>query len=142
MFRSVTITHPVVVNDGKPFEANGAREVPSNGMGFCLLTSTYEITFIPVDSIEKLEGTRASITFQLAQALNQPIKVTKKVLDAMEKVPSANYLIQETLDCPFIEKSNGRPVNKNLLGRYIQADCPLALQVLLGFTVEGVPVNE
>jgi hypothetical protein len=25
---------------------------------------------------------------------------------------------------------------------YIQADCPLALQVLLGFTTEGVPVNE
>ena len=37
----------------------------------------------------------------------------------------------------------GIPYTSKLqIGDYIQADCPLALQVLLGFIIEGVPVND
>jgi hypothetical protein len=37
---------------------------------------------------------------------------------------------------------NSYYTDEDLLMDYVQADCPLALQVLLGFTTEGVPVNE
>jgi hypothetical protein len=105
--------------------------------------------------------------WQLAQALNPPIKVTQAVLDAMEKVHEAKFRTQEK--CPataspiyylcFYEGGGGTwekgwhywtPSDYSIFGKfnkveegdYIQADCPLALQVLLGFTVEGVPKDD
>jgi hypothetical protein len=38
----------------------------------------------------------------------------------------------------FVKDEDGDYIDSG----YIQADCPLALQVLLGFTTEGVPANE
>jgi hypothetical protein len=87
----------------------------------------------------------------LNKALNPPIKVTQAVLDAMEKVPEAKFrkVINDcrneyTYNCSYSTMHGGwytyHPIPKSLkIGDYIQADCPLALQVLLGFTVEGVP---
>jgi hypothetical protein len=102
--------------------------------------------------------------WQLAQALNPPIEVTPKVLDAMEKVPEAKFWVGDDETKYRLERpcntyvslndswENGRDCgdddegipcySKLQIGDYIQADCPLALQVLLGFTTEGVPVNE
>ena len=130
------------VNDGKPFEAWGAREVPSNGLGVCLTTGRFQITFIPVDSAEELEATRASITFQLAQALNPPIKVGRAVLKAMEKVPEASFWYVEgsvNVRLKWDDTLKTFTVNGQTLSitDYIQADCPLALQVLLQFNTEG-----
>jgi hypothetical protein len=105
--------------------------------------------------------------FKLAQALNPPIKVTQAVLKAMEKVPEAKYLVcddyDNLVDCRYDPTWRVREVDgvylpvgawmylkveeyspsfdkeRLAVGDYIQADCPLALQVLLGFTTEGVP---
>ena len=166
MRRPITITHPVVLNDGKPFEAYGAREVPSNALGFCFAVSPHQITFNKAESIEELEATRASITFQLAQALNPPIKVTQAVLEEMEKVPEAKFRVQNSghyTECSYDSHWGQKLVDRKYIprgawvyekvnydeggvdifnaelqiGDYIQADCPLALQVLLQFNTEG-----
>jgi hypothetical protein len=73
--------------------------------------------------------------FKLAQALNPPIWVMDAVLEAVKKEPNAHYLILDKLDSPYYERS--MDVDDIKRGDYIQADCPLALQVLLGFTTEG-----
>jgi hypothetical protein len=94
--------------------------------------------------------------WQLAQALNPPIKVTQAVLKAMEKVTEAKFSIvwdnsdtgekrKHIYPCYYSERRkawvHGGNIETHLhVGDYIQADCPLALQVLLGFTIEGVPV--
>jgi hypothetical protein len=95
-------------------------------------------------------------------ARNAPIEVTKKVLDAMAEVHEAKFWVGDDETKYKLERpcntyvslndewTNGRdfddegiPCESKLqIGDYIQADCPLALQVLLGFTTEGVPVNE
>jgi hypothetical protein len=71
----------------------------------------------------------------IAQALNPPIWVMDAVLEAVKKEPNAHYLILDKLDSPYYERS--MDVDDIKRGDYIQADCPLALQVLLGFTTEG-----
>jgi hypothetical protein len=104
----------------------------------------------------------------IADALNPPIKVTQAVLKAMEKVPEAKFnvleagllpkLFRKRVSCKTkkeggIEWIYGKTyyydswvdgVEKELRidYDYIQADCPLALQVLLGFTTEGVPKDD
>jgi hypothetical protein len=100
--------------------------------------------------------------WQLAQALNPPIKVTQAVLDAIEKVPEAKFWVGDDETKYRLERpcntyvslndewNNGRDfddggipyTSKLQIGDYIQADCPLALQVLLGFTTEGVPKDD
>jgi hypothetical protein len=155
--RDITITHPVLVNDGKPFEALTVKEVVmQNGTGYMIDTPT-GFFLLNEGTREQVDLGRASITFQLAQALNPTIKVTQAVLEAMEKVPSAKFYVGEygsscetkyplkRSDETYYTIHNARQDDlfgtKLQLGDYIQADCPLALQVLLGFTTEGVPVN-
>lgn len=123
MLRPCTITHPIVVNDGKPFEA----------MDEGILGIDYYYTCVSSEN-ERL------IKWQIAQALNPPIWVMDAVLEAVKKEPNAHYLILDKLDSPYYERS--MDVDDIKRGDYIQADCPLALQVLLGFTTEGVPVND
>jgi hypothetical protein len=88
----------------------------------------------------------------IADALNAPIKVTQAVLDAMEKVPSAKFHLIDKAPKKRIELYplfwNDEDAEWFVIGGYfdigdyIQADCPLALQVLLGFTIEGVPKDD
>jgi len=92
-----------------------------------------------------------SAILKLAQALNPLIKVTPKLLEAMEKAIGAKFLGVEPCDSlipfsvctdeeyPFDFDSHftGKDYLKNRF-THIKADFPLALQVLLGFTVEGV----
>jgi hypothetical protein len=149
MFRPAKITHPVEANDGKPFDAS---------KGFLTVRKTEDSC-----TNEDLELAQCIVIFQHAQALNPPIKVTQAVLKAMEKVPEAKYLVQE---CSGLGRADKYPLeyytngtksswyykskedykddrnygDSHPYGDYIQADdCPLALQVLLGFTTEGVP---
>ena len=116
--------------------------------------------------IEEWEANLLEV-FAIVKALNPPIKVTQVVLKAMEEVPESRFRIQEK--CPataspiyyscFYEEGCGTwekgwyywtPSDYSIFGEFnkveegdrIQADCPLALQVLLKFTTEGVPVNE
>ena len=101
--------------------------------------------------------------WQLSQALNPPIKVTKKVLEAMKKQAVESKLLCGNVahykrysdygayfDFYYIRDnhwycsySNNSISDEELLeADGIIATCPLALQVLLGFTTEGVPVND
>jgi hypothetical protein len=83
-------------------------------------------------------------------ALNAPVLATEEVLDAMEKVHEAKFFAKDRHSGynPVLNDTKGYYYiysgGKIYLdvGDYINADCPLALQVLLGFTTEGVPVNE
>jgi hypothetical protein len=161
MFRAATITHPVVVNDGKPFDAC---------KGFLTVRKTEESV-----TNEELELAQCIVIFQHAKALNPPIKVTQAVLKAMQEVPEAkfkvkgkypinesfiyyscfyedDYIVKDTVIrkkgwyyWSFVEyphsvvpSSFEAQFAEVKIGDYIQADCPLALQVLLGFTTEGV----
>jgi hypothetical protein len=91
----------------------------------------------------------------IGNALKAPVKVTQAVLDAMAEVPEAKFSFVEK--CGAYSRYVKYPIEKNKdgwsywdngtfaylqIGDYIQADCPLALQVLLGFIIEGVPVND
>ena len=94
----------------------------------------------------------------IAKALNAPIKVTQALLKAMEKVPEAKFSILNKDFYIVTSRYGSLPIFKDRvdnkwfyyydglielkIGDYIQADCPLALQVLLGFIIEGVPVND
>jgi hypothetical protein len=165
MFRPVTITHPVVVNDGKPFEA---IDLNSEAFDTILSDDHYFMYFLNekigvVDTYYDASVAYRNIIWQLSQALNPPIKVTQAVLEAMGKVPEAKYRIRLGRFTQSLSKANSskgicfyhykiytdldnvdifeEESHKKLLlkvGNYIQADCPLALQVLLGFTTEGV----
>ena len=79
----------------------------------------------------------------IAQALNPPIKVTQSVLDAMEKVPEAQYILVDGCTRYSTKWDKDRSLFHIMasvalcVGDYIQADCPLALQVLLDFNEEG-----
>jgi hypothetical protein len=92
----------------------------------------------------------------LDKALNPPIKVTQAVLEAMAnnigakfKRRGESWFPQDGYDTCSIgwngdskrfEYASNFPLQ---IGDRIQADdCPLALQVLLGFTTEGVPKDD
>jgi hypothetical protein len=82
------------------------------------------------------------LSLVIAQALNPPIKVTQAVLDAMEKVPEASFWYVEgsvNVRLKWDETLKTFTVNGQTLSitDYIQADCPLALQVLFQFNTEG-----
>lgn len=148
MFRPAKIIHPLVVNDGKPFDAC---------KGFLTVKKTEESV-----TNQNLELAQCIVIFQHAKALNPFIKVTQAVLEAINKVPEAKFWVGDDETKYKLERpcntyvslndewNNGRDfddggipyTSKLQIGDYIQADCPLALQVLLGFIIEGVPVND
>jgi hypothetical protein len=169
MFGPAKITHPVVVNDGKPFDAF-TMELSFHINDLDLYITNYDDNkngFIfhqsfSFNTLKELQDAKYSVQWQLAQALNPPIMVTDAVLEAINKVPEAKFWVWDdeskyTLERPcntYVSLNdswtNGRdfddegiPYHSKLqIGDYIQADCPLALQVLLGFTTEGVPKND
>jgi hypothetical protein len=159
MFRPAKITHPVVVNDGKPFEGM-SMELSFHIRDQDLYMTNYDDDkndyifhqSFRFNTLKELQDAKYSVQWQLAQALNPPIKVTQAVLDAMEKVPSAKFHLIDKAPKKRIELYplfwNDEDAEWFVIGGYfdigdyIQADCPLALQVLLGFTIEGVPKDD
>jgi hypothetical protein len=171
MFRPATITHPVVVNDGKPFDALTATlQFDYQNCGTVSILYYRDGVQIEEPLIEGLDTVAGDlfvnlIKWQLAQALNPPIKVTQAVLDAMKKQAVESKLLGGNVAhykrysdhgawfsfylwdvdmgwwCGY---HNSYYTDEDLLMGYVQADskCPLALQVLLNFTTEGVPVND
>lgn len=69
-----------------------------------------------------IEALIRQTVYLVNEALNAHVKATKEVLDAMEKVPEAKFSASGDYDC-------------------IQANCPLALEVLLQFYTDGTPVK-
>ena len=140
------------VNGGKPFEALWAS-VDWCTIDECLyLVTRRSDGFIAKRFRLQLGGfkeslpIRDSIRWQLAQALNPPIEVTKKVFKAMEEVPEANFWYVEgsvNVRLKWDEALKTFTVNGQTpsITDYIQADCPLALQVLLQFNTEGELFN-
>ena len=151
------------VNDGKPFCAYMSFvELDHNGEFWEVLieieSSSYRYVYAIADTEKEANAIVRILEWQLAQALNPPIKVTQAVLDAMEKVPEAKFYVGDDESKYLLEWQgvweyeskndswqNGRdfddegiPSHSKLqIGDYIQADCPLGLQVLLQFNVEG-----
>lgn len=84
-------------------------------------------------------------TATLCEALNAPVQVTQAVLDAMNKVPKAQFWHVEGSVNTRLKWDNALEtftVNGQTLSitDYIQADCPLALEALLKFYTDGTPV--
>ena len=87
----------------------------------------------------------------IAEALNAPVLVTQAVLDAMEKVPEARFFIDngeqkekvnEWHFAFFDVDEEGGDIFIPIAGKKVIADCPLSLQVLLQFTLDGVRIRE
>lgn len=151
MRRPCVITHPVVVNDGDPFEAL-QMDLSFHINDLDIYISDYDdakndFNFhqsFRFNTLKELEAVKYLLQWQIAQALNPPIKVTQAVLDAMVEEPEANfYLSEERTPLTYFHSSKsfrvlqeGRYYDLDK-GDYIQADCPLALQVLLQFNTEG-----
>jgi hypothetical protein len=157
MFREAIIPE---VNDGKPFEAliaSPSFDTNDGTLSMIYFENGVQTVEILKEGLDDKEGSLlcALLEWQLAKALNPPIKVTQAVLDAMGKVPSAMFYVGEygsSLETKYPLKRSDEAYytihnarqddlfgTKLQIGDYIQADCPLALQVLLGFTTEGVP---
>jgi hypothetical protein len=114
--------------------------------------------YVKCNSIEELDSMYNSWVFIIAKAMNPHIKVTDAVLKAMEKVPEAKFSILNKDFYIVTSRYGSLPIFKDRvdnkwfyyydglielkIGDYVQADCPLALQVLLQFTVEGVPKDD
>ena len=92
------------VNGGKPFEALWASVDWCTIDEYLYLVTRRSDGFIAKRFRLELGGfkeslpIRDSIRWQLAQALNPPIKVSRLVLDAMEKVPEAKFRVQNAVD--------------------------------------------
>ena len=159
------------VNDGKPFCAYMSFvELDHNGEFWEVLieieSSSYRYVYAIADTEKEANAIVRILEWQLAKALNPPIKVTQKVLKAMWKSAGHFSVIFDVggvynspsgkraynryeLRAVNLEDEGGskyfRYVRDNRLqcgysleiGDYIQADCPLALQVLLQFNEEG-----
>lgn len=114
-------------------------------------SSPYRHVYAIADTEKEANDILRILEWQLAQALNPPIEVTQAVLDAMDKVPEAKFLASWKDDgawyaCQQIPLAGNKLAwqtsNRIRLGVweedcYIQADCPLALEVLLQFTLDG-----
>ena len=164
MRRSCVITHPVVVNDGKPFDAFIVElfRHDTDLEFFILYKGCLLGSYFKCENLQDLRVSYASTQWQLAKALNPLIKVSRLVLDAMDKVPESKFkvleagllpkLFRKAIGCEtkkeggcnwvygktFYYDSWVDGIEKKLgIGDYIQADCPLALQVLLQFNTEG-----
>lgn len=82
---------------------------------------------------------------ELYEALNAPVQVTQAVLDAMNKVPEAQFWHVEgsvNTRLKWNDALKTFTVNGQTLSitDYIQADCPLALEALLKFYTDGTSV--
>ena len=149
MRRPCVITHPVVVNGGKPFEAL-QMDLSFHISDLDIYISDYDdakndFNFhqsFRFNTLKELEAVKYLLQWQLAQALNPPIPVKQAVLDAMEKVPEASFWYVEgsvNVRLKWDETLKTFTVNGQTLSitDYIQADSPLALQVLLQFNAKG-----
>jgi hypothetical protein len=126
---------------GQTFDAIGASVLPS-GRDMGVYTKDNRVIRFEFATREALEiGYMEAIT-TIAQGLNPPIKVSKLVLKAMEEVPEASFWYVEgsvnvRLKWDEILKTFTVKGQTLSITDYIQADCPLALQVLFQFNTEG-----
>ena len=76
--------------------------------------------------------------WEIMQKFNPPVEVTYLLLEIINKFPEAKFLKIENGVIRRVTAKHIATQNDELyVGRYIQADCPLALQVLLKFNEEG-----
>ena len=100
------------------------------------------LRYFPEKGIEAL--IRQTV-YLVNEALNAPVQVTQAVLDAMNKVPEAQFWHVEgsvNTRLKWDDALKTFTVNGQTLSitDYIQSDCPLALEALLKFYTDGTPV--
>jgi hypothetical protein len=142
---------------------NPWRDVVEDGASLFLFGFEYTVSTEVFYQEEQGLNVNSALIFRKAvqslnDALNAPVLVTKEVMEAMEKAGGAYSAKSILVDAPdysynlhFDEQKKSFTfrggmtfeINEQDVPIYtVQADCPLALQVLLGFTTEGVPVND
>ena len=150
MIRPCSITYPVVVNGGKPFEAK-KMDLAFHIFDLELSISNYDEEnggFIFYESfkfntLKELEDAKYNVQWQLGKALNAPVRITQEVLEVAKKEyldDSYYYRVDEnarfSTDETFLRNVN--PIH--LLGMEILPTCPLSLDFLLKFYTDGTPV--
>ena len=124
---------------------------PTETGRYVVVSTTSRRYFSPlVKTGEERQALLLEAITAIAKALNPPIRVTQKVLKAMDKVPEAKFsaswgdLINwyRCYQTPLLEGAFTWRASSGLRlttceDYYIQADCPLALQALFPFNEEG-----
>lgn len=159
MRRPCVITHPVVVNGGKPFEALRATaryyefedtvEIVVKNDSRLL----YEFMYLIKPPMEEIYNLIELIQWQLAQALNAPVLATEEVLAGLPKdakVYTIDAKTGDALKCTFDEEYGwgcriGHFDEASALGRpyriFTINDTKTA-EYLRQFTFEGVRINK
>lgn len=140
-------------NDNEAFEAIGAvvsivEGGTSNGVqqfAVKLDLANGHSEELDFENRGKAYYTYQSVLLAIYEARNLPIQVTQAVLDTMNKVPEAQFWYVEgcvNVRLKWNDALKTFTVNGQTLSitDYIQADCPLALEVLLQFYTDGTPV--
>lgn len=145
LHRPCTITYPVVVNEGKPFDAMVLEigfHVNDQDLYLTHSNSIDEpIAFHHVfhfDTLSELERVKHSVEWQIAEALNAPVKVTQEwVESACEK--RRLFLFSADLTHWFQHEFDCFKRTDVLLGEeyFVKATCPQTLEYLLQFTLDG-----
>ena len=92
MTRPCSITYPVVVNDGKPFDAR-TMDLLFHIFDLELSISNYDeenggfifYQSFKFNTLKELEDVKYSVQWQLGEALNAPVLVTEEVLAGLPK---------------------------------------------------------
>lgn len=156
MRRPCVITHPVVVNDGKPFEAL-QMDLSFHISDLDIYIRNYDdakndFNFhqsFRFNTLKELEAVKYLLQWQLAQALNAPVKATEAVLAGLPQ--GSNFIAhkvgytpiwQSAFYCPESQKwwSQDEPLDESYI---IKSDgCSKTLARLLEFTLDGVRIKE
>ena len=135
LHRPCTITYPLVVNEGKPFDAMVLEigfHVNDQDLYLTHSNSVDEpITFHHVfhfDTLSELERVKHSVEWQIAEALNAPIPVTQEVLDGL---PKDAKILGRRVD---VDEGTGNAVSWCVIK---SIECPQTLEYLLQFTLDG-----
>ena len=150
LHRPCTITYPLVVNEGKPFDAMVLEigfHVNDQDLYLTHSNSVDEpITFHHVfhfDTLSQLERVKHSVEWQIAEALNAPVKVTPEWVESVgEKRRSFLFSDGEYVDDLthwFKHSFNCFTRTDVVLGEqyFVKATCPETLEYLLQFTLDG-----
>lgn len=156
MRRPCVITYPVMVNDAKPFEAL-QMDLSFHINDLDIYISDYDdaknrFNFhqsFRFNTLKELEAVKYLLQWQLAKALNPPIKVTQAVLKALPEGSDFlahkvgyNPIWQSAFYCSESKKwwSQDEPLDESYI---IKSDgCSETLARLLQFTLDGVCIKE
>lgn len=135
----------ISIQDIMRYNRFASRENFDLSISLCFAGNPFAIESPCVHTLEEQSALFQEAITAIYNALNAPVQVTQAVLDAMNKVPEAQFWHVEgsvNTRLKWNDALKTFTVNGQTLSitDYIQADCPLALEALLKFYTDGTPV--